>query len=95
MWETSRGGCSESSIPILTRAVTFLKSALHIYLLSKASLKQSVPTAKTIRSALEAHSKGFIPHEPFFFPHLSTHATNILQRARQSQNAFQSPSATS
>ena len=77
MWERCCGGYSESPVPILTRAC--LKSALHMGLLSKISLKQRVSTAKMIKKsqgALEANIKGLIPYEPFL--HLSIHSMNVL-----------------
>lgn len=51
MWERCCGGYSESPVPVLTRAC--LKSALHMGLLSKISLKQRVSTAKTIKRLRE------------------------------------------
>lgn len=97
MWETCCGGYSASPIPILTRVC--LKSALHMGLLNKISLKQRASTAKTLykksQSALEANIKGLIPYGAIFsYEHSLNECTKYLQYTRQSQNAFESPSAT-
>lgn len=99
MWERCHGGQSESPVPILTRAG--LKSTFHMGLLRKISLKRRVSTAKTIKKKnlgvpLRLILKVYIPHEPISSSEQSLdECTKYLQYTRHSQNAFQSPSATS
>lgn len=60
---------SESPIPILTRATTLLKSALHIGLPSKITLLKKGFQLLKLKSqgSFEANIKNVIPYEPFFF----------------------------
>ena len=77
MWETCCGGYSASPIPILTRVC--LKSALHMGLINKISLKQRASTAKTIKSLrvpLKLILKVYSHMEPFL--HMSIHSMNVL-----------------